>query len=222
MLARNTSAKAEPAPTASTAHQRVRRATAVVPRHAATNPPPITRPMISEGRTHSPGERSAPNVQFGEAAASQKSSAADADRIRPTTAARRAGPTAAQWPAAEAERIDDGVTVRAGVLTLLVVVLLGAASGCDTACAGALMEGVLTERNGDLVVAHEDGFVEPVNWSASHHSVRDDGGELVVVDWLGIVKAREGDFVSLGGGETEEVGVWNICGRFEVGEGAAI
>ena len=112
------------------------------------------------------------------------------------------------------------MTVRAAVLTLLVGVLLGSASGCDTACAAALLEGVLTERNGDLVVAHEDGFVEPVNWSGSHHSVRDDGGELVVVDWLGIVKAREGDFVRLGGGETEQEGVWNICGMFEIGVAA--
>jgi hypothetical protein len=79
------------------------------------------------------------------------------------------------------------------------------------------MEGVLTERNGDLVVANEDGFVEPVNWSASHHRVRDDGGDLVVVDWLGLVKAREGDFVRLGGGEKES-GIWNICGMFEVDE----
>jgi hypothetical protein len=80
------------------------------------------------------------------------------------------------------------------------------------------LEGVLTERNGDLVVVHEEGFVEPVNWSASGHRVRDNDGERVVVDWLGIVKAREGDFVRLGGGETEQVGVWNICGMFEVRE----
>jgi hypothetical protein len=106
-------------------------------------------------------------------------------------------------------------------LALFAVVVLLCAGGCASGCAGALLEGILTERNGDLVVAHEDGFVEPVDWSASHHSVRDDGGELVVVDWLGIVKAREGDFVRLGGGETEEVGVWNICGMFEVGKETA-
>jgi hypothetical protein len=31
------------------------------------------------------------------------------------------------------------------------------------------------------------------------------------------VKAREGDFVRLGGGEKES-GIWNICGMFEVDE----
>ena len=103
------------------------------------------------------------------------------------------------------------------LLVLLVVVLLGSAGGCAFGgCPTALMEGVLTERNGDLAVAHEDGFVAPVDWSASNHSVqeRTDGGELVVVDWLGLVKAREGDFVSLGGSNGE--GGWNICGGFEV------
>ena len=33
---------------------------------------------------------------------------------------------------------------------------------------------------------------------------------------LGLVKAREGDFVRLGGGETA-TGVWGVCGMFEVG-----
>jgi hypothetical protein len=109
--------------------------------------------------------------------------------------------------------------VRALLAGLAVVVLLGA-GGCASACAAALLEGVLTERNGDLVVVHEEGIVEPVNWSASGHRVRDNDGERVVVDWLGIVKAREGDFVRLGGGETGEVGVWSICGTFEVAEPA--
>ena len=104
----------------------------------------------------------------------------------------------------------------AGISALLLTLALVGAGGCAGGCAGALLEGVLTERDGDLVVVHEDGFVEPVNWSASGHRIRDDGNELVVVDWLGIVKAREGDFVGLGGGETEEVGTWNICGMFEV------
>lgn len=37
---------------------------------------------------------------------------------------------------------------------------------------------------------------------------------LVIVDWLGTVKAREGDFVRLGGGDY--VGAWNACRMFEV------
>ena len=107
---------------------------------------------------------------------------------------------------------------RAGLLILLLAMLLGSAGGCAFGgCPGALLQGVLTERDGDLAVAHEDGFFETVNWSASGHEVQDHSGELVIVDWLGIVKAREGDFVSLGGSGGGEAG-WMICGMFEVGE----
>ena len=101
----------------------------------------------------------------------------------------------------------------AGVSALLLTLVLVGVGGCAGGCAGALLEGVLTERDGDLVVVHED-----TSWSRYivriSHRIRDDGNELVVVDWLGIVKAR-GDFVGLGGGD-EEVGTWNICGMFEV------
>ena len=86
--------------------------------------------------------------------------------------------------------------------------------GC-VGCPAALLEGTLTRQDGDLVVSG-NGYSERVDWAASHHRVRDDGGTLVVVDWLGIVKAREGDFVRLGGGESAP-GVWGLCGMFEVG-----
>jgi hypothetical protein len=90
--------------------------------------------------------------------------------------------------------------MRNGFLALLLVALMAGAGGCAFGgCPAALLQGVLTERDGDLVVAHEDGFLAPVNWPASHYRVQDEDGELVVVDWLGIVKARQGDFVSLGG-----------------------
>lgn len=106
--------------------------------------------------------------------------------------------------------------LRSGRAAVLAIVVLMTASGCTAGCPAALLEGVLAERDGDLVVLHEDGFEEPVNWSASHHRVRDSGGALAVVDWLGIEKAREGDIVRLGGGEAPGGGIWNICGMFEV------
>lgn len=111
--------------------------------------------------------------------------------------------------------------VRSGLLVLLLVLLLGSAGGCAFGgCPGALLQGVLIERDGELVVAHVDGDLVTVDWSASGHSVRDDDDELVVTDWLGIVKAREGDFVSLGGSGGGEAG-WLICGMFEVGDSRA-
>jgi hypothetical protein len=110
---------------------------------------------------------------------------------------------------------------RSSLLACLLTLLMAGAGGCAFGgCPGALLQGVLTEREGDLVVAHVDGDLVPVNWSASGHTVRDDGDELVVLDWLGIVQAREEDFVSLGGSGGGEAG-WLICGMFEVGDSRA-
>jgi hypothetical protein len=98
---------------------------------------------------------------------------------------------------------------------VLVSMLAAVTVGCVSGCPGALLEGVLVERDGTLVVQHEDGFVAPVRWSASNHRVEERDGALAVVDWIGFVTAREGDTVHLGGGEFE--GAWHTCGMFEVG-----
>ena len=45
--------------------------------------------------------------------------------------------------------------------------------------------------------------------------VRDDGGELVLTDVLGTVKAREGDVVGIGGSSTDD-GSWVACGDITV------
>lgn len=100
------------------------------------------------------------------------------------------------------------------LLRLLLVASLIALTGCiPTACPAALLEGELTEQDGDLVVVHAD-FVERVDWAAAGYHVRSEDGELVVADWLG-VKARVGDTVHIGGGESEP-GVWTPCGQFGV------
>jgi hypothetical protein len=75
-----------------------------------------------------------------------------------------------------------------------------------------LLEGTLAEQNGDLVIITDD-VVQLVDWSGSGFTVREADDRLVVADWLG-VKAGEGDFVSLGGGEFE-TGIFRVCGRFE-------
>jgi len=109
------------------------------------------------------------------------------------------------------------VTAIVRMLAALLVAMTMAPSvaGCALSCPAALLEGVLTRRGDDLVVAHHDGFLERVDWAHSHHRVVERDGTLVVVDWLGIVRAREGEFVRMGGGEIE-AGVWRICGLFEV------
>jgi hypothetical protein len=102
-----------------------------------------------------------------------------------------------------------------GFVLLFVLAITPGAAGCG-GCPAALSEGVLTEQSGDLVVAPPGGGrPERVIWPAGL-GVREDGDTLVVSDIFGSVKAREGDFVRLGGGEAED-GVWRTCGMFEVG-----
>jgi hypothetical protein len=98
---------------------------------------------------------------------------------------------------------------------VLALALAPGTAGC-MACAAALYEGVLTEHAGDLVVVPEGGGRgERVKWP-SGYGVHKDGDTLVIADFFGSVKAREGDFVRLGGGELED-GLWGSCGTFEVG-----
>lgn len=59
----------------------------------------------------------------------------------------------------------------------------------------------------------------PVRWPFGY-SVRSDGERLVVTDLFGVIKAREGDHVRLGGGmvgSPEEA--FGVCGDFEVDAG---
>jgi hypothetical protein len=98
---------------------------------------------------------------------------------------------------------------------VLALALAPGAAGC-MGCAASYYEGVLTQQAGDLVVVPENGGRgERVKWP-SGLGVHMDGDTLVIADLLGSVKAREGDFVHLGGGELED-GIWGACGTFEVG-----
>jgi len=98
---------------------------------------------------------------------------------------------------------------------ILALVLAPGAAGC-VGCATGLYEGVLTEQAGDLVMVPEGGGrVERVKWPPGY-GVHKDGVTLVIADIFGSVKAREGDFVHLEGGELED-GLWGACGTFEVG-----
>ena len=102
------------------------------------------------------------------------------------------------------------LTLRPVLLSQLLSVTLGLAS-CAQACPAGLLEGTLGEHDGELVLIDDD-VVQRVDWSASGYEVREVDDRLVVADWLG-VKAGEGDFVSLGGGE-HEAGLWRVCGGF--------
>jgi hypothetical protein len=93
----------------------------------------------------------------------------------------------------------------------LVVLNSGAALGCPT----ALLTGTLARDATELVVRSDldPGATAQVKWAFPNH-VDDLDGVLVVRDLFGSIRAREGDHVAIGGGETE--GRFGQCGPFAV------
>jgi hypothetical protein len=83
------------------------------------------------------------------------------------------------------------------------------------ACPGALLEGDLLADDGDgFLVRHEEGFITPVVWPEGY-TVRD-GDVRELLDAGGRVVAREGDFVSAGGGMTGNNEAFRVCGEFRI------
>jgi hypothetical protein len=99
---------------------------------------------------------------------------------------------------------------------LLAVATLPVGCTGGTACPAALLTGDLVRDGEELVVVNSSGASAPaehVRWPAGHR-VENRDGRLVVVDLFGTVKAGEGDWIRLGGGETES-GTWGVCGLLE-------
>jgi len=105
------------------------------------------------------------------------------------------------------------------VLVLVGVVLASGTTGC-VECPTALLEGTLIEDgNGGLAVQPETGPPIAVVWPDGHHVSVDAGtGRLVVIGPLGMVVAREGDHIRLGGGEDPEGPGFKGCGGVSVVE----
>lgn len=89
-------------------------------------------------------------------------------------------------------------------------------AGTPAACPAALIEGTLVadERWG-MALAGTDGIRRKVLWPHGYTARREAGG-LVLYDAGGSVVAREGDVVSIGGGETGSDGSWLACGGISV------
>jgi hypothetical protein len=99
------------------------------------------------------------------------------------------------------------------VVVVLVAILAPAAAAC-TACPTALAEGVLVADGDTLALRTATGETNHIVWPAGY-GVREDSGQRVLVDWLGSIKAREGDHVRAGGG----VGTddrFHACGDIDV------
>jgi hypothetical protein len=103
-------------------------------------------------------------------------------------------------------------------IPLLAIVLSMGGVGCDVSCPTALLEGVLVASGeSELAIQRADGLRSSVQWPGGH-SVRADGDELVLTNPIGIVVAREGDYVRMGGGEAPDgSGAFRACGPIAVG-----
>lgn len=108
--------------------------------------------------------------------------------------------------------------IRAWLASALLLGVVGCvgpfATPSPDACPAALLEGeLLADDAGGLMVRHAEGFVMSVVWPDGY-AVR--GGELL--DPAGVVVAREGDVVSLGGGMNAADTAFVVCGPFTVRE----
>lgn len=105
-----------------------------------------------------------------------------------------------------------------GWLSVLAMPALFTASGCgvDVACPAALLTGTLVAQDHELVIQRDEpGQFERVDWPVGY-STREDSGSVVLIDASGSIKARPGQRIALGGGESSS-GTWKVCGRFDVG-----
>jgi hypothetical protein len=105
--------------------------------------------------------------------------------------------------------------LRAIVAVAISLLLSVSVTGCANSCPGSLLEGTLVAADGELVVERDlAGVAIHVEWPFGL-GVRDDGGDLVLSDVFGSVKAREGDVVKIGGSSTTD-GTWIACGDVTV------
>lgn len=102
-----------------------------------------------------------------------------------------------------------------GLMLSLSMPLSVAGCGCPTALAG----GVLVAQGSTLALDKASGGeIVPVRWPFGY-GVRSEGDRLELTDLLGRVKARQGDRVTLPGGQSGDGG-WAVCGEIGVIERA--
>ena len=89
------------------------------------------------------------------------------------------------------------------VARALVLVLAGAAEGCSLGCPTGLAEGVFVADDGELALRDRDGLVHGVRLPSGYR-VEAGADGLVLVDFFGTVKARQGEFIQFGGGGLED------------------
>ncbi len=89
-------------------------------------------------------------------------------------------------------------------------------SGTGAPCPDALIEGtLLADGRQGLELAGSDGVRRPILWPPGYTTLPDARG-FVLYDASGTFVTRDGDFVSLGGGERGSDGPWLACGDITV------
>ena len=102
------------------------------------------------------------------------------------------------------------------LVALILAACLGLSGAGCTGCALALLEGTLVaDGRGGLAVQGDGGTVTPVRWPGDAHVTRD-GDHLALANTLGFVFAREGEFVSMGGGVPGDDATFAACGPIAV------
>jgi hypothetical protein len=94
---------------------------------------------------------------------------------------------------------------------VLATVVVSGAGGCALGgCPTALAEGVLVADGEALVIRQPHGVISPIEWPDGY-TVRREASGLVLTDFLGSIRAREGDLIRAGGGEGSS-GRFEACG----------
>lgn len=106
--------------------------------------------------------------------------------------------------------------VASRVIALLFAASIGLAGAGCSGCALSLLEGTLVADGvGGLAVQGDGGTITPVRWPGDAHVTRD-GDHLALANTLGFVFAREGEFVSMGGGVPGDGPEFAACGPIAV------
>jgi hypothetical protein len=94
--------------------------------------------------------------------------------------------------------------MRIAISCLVVVLALsGGLGGCALGCPTALAQGVFVADGDELALRGTDGEPHGVRLPNGYRVERAPDG-LVLVDFFGTVKAREGDVIQFGGGDGDD------------------
>jgi hypothetical protein len=133
------------------------------------------------------------------------------------TTACAGAPAATKTPSAAPTATIAVPTATPAVPNATPAIAITTAKVANAICMEALMTGKLARdaRTG-LGVTAANGQQMPVEWPFGY-SARNDGGRLALVDETGVIVAREGDTVEVGGGFGNVM--WHACGPVTVGQG---